>query len=482
MAFNSITYFLFIPIVYLVFRIAGERIRWCVLLAASLIFYAALDVPYLLAVMGLVTVVTYGFGIWLDGAESPKVRQRLLWGGITANVLILIVMKYLPFLSENLNSLAALLAYDTRIQPVPVFVAIGVSFYVFQAVSYLIDIYLEVERPERHFGLFALYMSFFPKLLQGPIERAGELLPQLRAKYVFDYDAVRSGMMLFMWGMFKKVVVAERLSSYVNSVYGDVHAYTGLPLLLATYGYAFQIYCDFSGYTDMAIGSALLFNIHLVQNFNAPYLATSLADFWRRWHISFSRWILDYLFKPLQMELRDFRKLGTAVALIVTFLVSGVWHGASWGYIVWGLLHGIYLSAATLFKPVQMKLHRALHLEKSRLLKIWQIGITFHLVCFSWVFFRAKTIPDAYHIVTNLFTGVGKVSELLFLNGKAELLITVCTLGIVLLADSRPKTWTLEDTFFQRPVFLRWSVYTLLVISTLFLAIDSVNLFIYTQF
>jgi alginate O-acetyltransferase complex protein AlgI len=169
-------------------------------------------------------------------------------------------------------------------------------------------------------------------------------------------------------------------------------------------------------------------------------------------------------------------------ALTVTFLVSGVWHGASWGYIAWGLLHGMYLSVATLYKPVQMKMHRVLHLEKSRLLELWQIGITFHLVCFSWVFFRAKTVSDAYHIVTNLFIGVGNVSDLLFLNGTAELLITVCTLGIVLFVDSRPKTWTFEDTFFQKPFFLRWSVYTVLVLSTLFLAIDSVNLFIYTQF
>ena len=238
MPFNSLKYFLFLPVVYLVFFFVGERARWGVLLAASLLFYAALDVPYLLVVLFLVAITTYSFGIWLDRADTPKTKRALVWGGITANILILVVMKYLPFLSENLKALSEILSLDDKIQPVKAFVAIGVSYYIFQAISYLADIYLEIEKPERHFGYFVLYLAFFPKLLQGPIERAGDLIPQLKTRYEFNYENMRFGLLLFTWGLFKKVVIADRLGLYVDAVYNDVHAFSGLPLLLTTYAYS----------------------------------------------------------------------------------------------------------------------------------------------------------------------------------------------------------------------------------------------------
>ena len=372
------------------------------LLAASLLFYAALNVPYLLVVLVLVAISTYSFGIWLDRADTPKTKRALIWGGIAANILILVVMKYLPFLSENLKALSEILSLDAKIQPAKAFVAIGVSYYVFQAISYLVDIYLESEKPERHFGYFALYLAFFPKLLQGPIERAGDLIPQLKTRYEFNYGNMRFSILLFTWGLFKKIVIADRLGLYVDAVYNDVHAFSGLPLLLATYAYAFQIYMDFSGYTDMALGSARLFNINLTQNFNSPYLATSVIDFWRRWHISFSRWILDYIFKPLQMQWRNWKNLGTAAALIATFLVSGIWHGASWGFVIWGFLHGLYMACSVFYKPYQRKLHAALGIEKTRFLKVWQIFMTFNLVSIAWVFFRANSYSDALFIFSNL--------------------------------------------------------------------------------
>jgi len=404
MPFNTLKYSLFLPVVYLVFCLAGERARWCVLLGASLVFYAALDVPYLLAILMLVAVASYLFGIWLDKAQDPAAKRYLLWCGVATNLLILVAMKYLPFLSGNLQAVSSLLSLDTHIEPVKAFVAIGVSYYVFQAISYLFDIYLEIERPERHLGYFALYLAFFPKLLQGPIERAGDLLPQLKAKYQLNHDNLRMGALLFLWGLFKKVVIADRLGVYVDAVYRDVHLYKGLPLLLATYAYGFQIYLDFSGYTDMALGSALLFNIKLTQNFNSPYLATSVADFWRRWHISFSRWILDYIFKPLQMQWRNWKNWGTAAALITAFLASGIWHGAGWGFVVWGGLHGLYMACSVFYKPHQKKLHKFLGIEKTRRLKVWQIFVTFHLVNLAWVFFRANSITDALYVLSEIFS------------------------------------------------------------------------------
>jgi len=455
MPFNSLTYFLFLPVVYLIYYFAGERTRWFVLLAASLLFYGALNVPYLLFVLGLVAMTTFGCGIFLDQAKTAKARHSILWVGIAANVLILVIMKYLPFLSENLRALSNLLTLDTQIQPVKAFVAIGVSYYVFQAISYLFDIYLEIEKPERHFGYFALYLAFFPKLLQGPIERAGDLIPQLVRKYEFNYYNMRFGMLLFTWGFFTKVVIADRLGLLVDTVYNNVHSFTGLPLLLATYAYAFQIYMDFSGYTDMALGSALLFNINLTRNFNSPYLATSVADFWRRWHITFSRWILDYIFKPLQMQWRNWKNWGTATALVVAFIISGIWHGASWGFVIWGGLHGLFMAVSIFYKPYQKKLHKALGLDKTKLLKVWQIIVMFNLVSFAWVFFRANNLKDAFYIISNFW--IIDYQSFATLSCKATRDTTV--LAVLLLIPLVVSLSRKRVVFFEQPTWFRWSIY-----------------------
>jgi D-alanyl-lipoteichoic acid acyltransferase DltB (MBOAT superfamily) len=452
----------------------GERARWLVLLVASLLFYTALNVPYLLVVLILVAMTTYGFGIWLEKAESAKARRALLWSGVATNVLILVGMKYLPFLSENLKELSNRLSLDTQIQPVKAFVSIGVSYYVFQAISYLFDIYLEIEKPERHFGYFALYLSFFPKLLQGPIERAGDLIPQLKAKYEFNYDNVRFGMLLFTWGLFKKVVIADRLGLYVDTVYNDVHSFTGLPLLLATYAYAFQIYMDFSGYTDIALGSARLFNINLTQNFNSPYLASSVADFWRRWHISFSRWILDYIFKPLQMQWRDWKNWGTSTALVVAFLISGIWHGASWGFVIWGGLHGLYMACSVFYKPYQKKLHKALGVDKTKLLKYWQIFVTFNLVSFAWVFFRANKLSDVYYIISN----IAKQSDLITLTKSisySNIVFLLFAILYYLIVTSFISFWQICNSKW------RWGYYYFHFATIFYFGLDNSN-FIYFQF
>jgi len=483
MSFNSLKYFLFLPIVYLIFYCVGERARWCVLLGASLLFYAALNVPYLLVAVLLVAIATYAFGIWLDYAESAKSKRVLLWGGIATNVLILVVMKYLPFISENLKALSTILSLDAQIQPIKAFVAIGVSYYIFQAISYLFDIYLEIEKPERHFGYFALYLTFFPKLLQGPIERAADLLPQLKAKYEFIYDNMRFGMLLFTWGLFKKVVIADRLGLYVDAVYQDVHAFTGLPLLLATYAYALQIYMDFSGYTDMALGSARLFNINLTQNFNSPYLAISVADFWRRWHITFSRWIFDYIFKPLQMQWRNWKKWGTATALIVTFLVSGLWHGASWGFVIWGGLHGLYMVCSVFYKPYQKKLHHALKIEKTRFLKCWQIFVTFNLVSLAWVFFRSSNLVDAKYVINSIFQHLTNNHNNMLLPGFDinEFYILLSSAAIIV-GCNYAKHSSKIMSFWDNNYFIRWLFYNLFLFYLLAFYVSTDKNFIYFKF
>jgi D-alanyl-lipoteichoic acid acyltransferase DltB (MBOAT superfamily) len=483
MFFNSIEYFIFLPLVYLVFYFCGDRARWLVLLLSSVCFYAALKLPQLLLALCLVVLITYFAGIGIGKCATEEKKRAVFWAGTVGNLLVLVYLKYLPFLIQNLNDLSRGHAWEINLTEGRLFVTIGVSYYVFQAISYLIDCYLEIGKAEMHVGYLALYLSFFPKLLQGPIERAGDLLPQLRAKYEFDYDNMRSGLLLFAWGLFKKSAVADRLGPCINSVYGDVHAYGGPALLLATYLYAIQIYYDFSGYTDMARGAARLFNIRLTENFNSPYLATSVADFWRRWHISFSRWILDYIFKPLQMQFRNLKNLGTALALLATFLVSGIWHGASWCFVVWGMLHGLYLAASVFYRPYQKSIYKKCGLGNAWIRKIWQIFITFNLVCFAWIFFRAASIADALFIIRQMFTIAAGAKTFMFMQYKGDMISALVAMAVIISVYLTGKHTNIVKTFFTSPAWFRWIAYYTLIFAVIYLGkLFDVKEFIYFKF
>jgi alginate O-acetyltransferase complex protein AlgI len=406
MAFNSIIFCIFFPIVFLAFSVVGNRYRWMVLLLSSYIFYAFLYKPALLVILTIVILITYYFGRIIDRSEDRVTRNRLLWAGVLANLSFLIYFKYLAFLVHNLNLLLKVFHFDITLQVPRVQVSTALSFFIFSSISYLADIYFRMAKPEPNLGYFALYISFFPKLLQGPIERAKDLLTQLKEPYQYDYAMVRNGLFLFVWGLFQKVVVADRLGLFVDAIYDNAHSYSGLTFLVATYCYAFQIYYDFSGYTNMALGTASVLNIRLTQNFNRPYLATSIADFWRRWHISFSRWILEYIFEPLQMRWREWGIRGNMVALVLTFLIVGIWHGASWGYVVFGGLQGLYMTISLFWKPYQKKLHKRLGLQKTVLLRIWQTVFTFQLICLAFIFFRATTVDNALYIIRQTAAGL----------------------------------------------------------------------------
>lgn len=494
MTFTSIEFLLFLPVVFLLHHCVGNSYRWLLLLVASCGFYTALKVPYLIGVLAFVTVFTYGCGIGIQRSTQEKRKQQILWFGVGGNVLALVIMKYLSFLAENLNNLGKLLGIVGHLNGATL-VSVGVSFFVFQAIGYLFDIYLEIQESEHHLGYFALSMAFFPKLLQGPIERSGELLQQLKAPYEFNYDNVRSGIILFLWGFFEKVVVADRFGLFVDAVYGNLHRYSGISLVLATWLYALQLYFDFSAYTNMALGTARLFNIRLTQNFNSPYLATSVADFWRRWHISFSRWVLDYIFKPLQMRWRGWGTHGTATALIITFLISGIWHGATWGFVVWGALHGLYLAGSVYWKPHQKRIYKLLGIEKSRMLKVWQTFITFQLVCFTWIFFRAENLTDAWYVVTHLFSAdrsvpVVSTADFLLKNvamdqSPREFQITLVVLLFIAVAGifrNSTKYQDFTDVFKERPLIIRWTMYYSLVSAIIMLGVFEGGRFIYNQF
>lgn len=486
MQFDSLTYFLFVPAVWLVYMLMPAGGRWAVLLAASVFFYAALHAPLLIVAWVFVVAVSFVAGLRIADASEDRERKRMLWVGVFANVAILGGIKYLRPLVHAV--------YPTGNTDPRWFVTLGVSYYTLQAISYLADLYLGVTEPERHFGRFALYLGFFPKLLQGPIERADELLPQLHLLRGFNYDNVRGGMALFAWGLFKKVVVANRLSPFVNAVYQDPHGYSGVTLAAATYMYAIQIYADFSGYTDMALGVAQMFNIRLTQNFNSPYLATSVADFWRRWHISFSRWILDYIFKPLQMEWRDARTLGVAAALMVTFVFSGLWHGISATFLVWGALHGLFLTTSVLVKATKKATSRPPTLVgHHRLRRFVQVFVTFNLVTFAWIPFRARSLADAWYVATHLLSttsthvspfsaqssGVAALlNPVLMDQGLLSFALLVISVALMSAGNYLRKRIRVQ----AQPVWIRWSLYYTLVLALIYLSVYNDVGFVYFQF
>jgi alginate O-acetyltransferase complex protein AlgI len=492
MSFNSVGYFLFLPVLFLVHHYWRWANRWLLLLVASFAFYAGFKAPGLIVCLVAAAGIAYLAGIRMDRAGDEKRKRRWLWAGVSGEILLLVLAKYLPFLAQNLNLLAEAAGLSLRLPSVHPTLSIGVSFFVFQAIAYLFDLHLEKETVEKHFGYFLLALAFFPKLLQGPIEKVGSLVEQLRRSYAFNYENVRSGIVLFAFGFFKKVVLADRLALFADEAFNHLSSHTGVALAVGVYTYAFQIFLDFSAYTDMALGSARVLNIRLTPNFDRPYLATSVADFWRRWHITFSRWILDYVFKPLQMVWRIHGKLGTIAALMLAFLVSGIWHGARWTFVAWGLLHGFYLSVGVIWQGYQKKILTRAGLTKSRWVKALQTLITFHLVCFGWILFRAASFGDVRYILTHLFVAAHGLSrhdqiEKVLLLDQSWRDAVILLVGCGLLAVGRrwlapASKLDIGDLVGQRPLLVRWSFYLGMAMATIILGVFTTPPFIYYRF
>lgn len=478
MQFNSLTYLLFIPIVFTPFWLIKDKYRWIVLLLASIVFYAWLQIPYLLIVLLLITLSTYFFALQIQKQDANEKRKKqFFWFGLSINLLVLIYLKYLPFLITNINGLLRLFS-SLNLPMSKVLVSVGISFYTFQTISYLIDVYLGKIQPEKHLGYFALYLCFFPKILQGPIERASKLLPQLKKPYEFNYMQTREGLILFVWGMFKKIVIADRLAFLVNTVFDKPEGVVGIPMIITIYAFAIQIYMDFSGYTDMALGTAKLFGIELTDNFRYPYAARSVTDFWRRWHITFSTWLQDYLFKPLQMKFRYWKVWGTIFALMITFFISGLWHGASWTFIIWGLLHGIYLSLDQVWLPYKKKLNKKFHLETNKLWMWFEIFITFNLVSFAWIFFRSGSLGLSCLIIRNIvklkITGLPSFYNGISFFGKFNYSIIAISIFIYFLKN------ILKFKMFNQ--ILRFCFYILFLLFILLMNFNANFQYIYNQF
>ena len=394
MLFNSLEYLAFLLLVAAVSWTLPPRFRWVWLLAASWFFYASYGPPYLVLFVAN-TLVAYLAGLGLGRAQSPRARRLIAVGGVGVLFSTLFVFKYLDFCLRSLKAVLAVAGIRTHLPLARLALPVGISFYTFQAVAYVVDVYKRRFDVERHPGIFALYKAFFVQLVAGPIERPHRLLPQLRAPRAFALDRIVTGASLVLWGLAKKLVLADRLALYVNEVYGHPSHYHGLPIILATYLFAFQIYCDFSGYSDIALGSARLLGYELMQNFDRPYLSCSVREFWTRWHISLSSWFRDYLYIPLGGN--RVSRVRAQLNLMIVFLVSGLWHGSAWTFVAWGALHGTYLLVAIWTQGLRARIASALRLDRVPRFHTWlQRVVVFHLVTFAWLFFRARGFDDAW--------------------------------------------------------------------------------------
>jgi alginate O-acetyltransferase complex protein AlgI len=487
MNFYSFAYFGFFAIAVTLYYLVPPRLRWVSLLCASLYFYSTFQKEELL-LLAACTGVAYFAGLKIGVTEDHDRRRRCFIAAVVLNIAILFLFKYFNFFNGLLGGMAGYLHIPYRIPSLATNLPLGISFYVFLIIAYLADVYRGDVTPERHAGKFAVYVAFFPKILAGPIERARTFLPQLHEVRSFAWATATDGIKLILWGIFKKVVIADRLARFVDIVYGDPRSQDGPCLALAVIFYSFQIYCDFSGYTDIAIGSSQVLGFRLADNFNRPYSATSVSDFWRRWHISLSTWLRDYLYIPLKGS-----RAGRArqyLNVMVVFFVCGLWHGANWTFIAWGLVHGLFIVVSLLSEGLRERLSTILGLTRvPRLRRCLKILVTFILVSFAWIFFRANTLTDAVYIVTHVTDNwrsarnAGTLLQDLSLGmAKIELFIAFASLLFFGIIHHLERHEDARHLFSTRPLWFRWTLYYILALSILLLSVSGSDKFIYFQF
>jgi D-alanyl-lipoteichoic acid acyltransferase DltB (MBOAT superfamily) len=400
--FNSLDYLVFLPAVVALYFLCPQRARWALLLGASYLFYAAWKVEYLALIIAS-TVVDYGAGLAMGACDSRRARRKWLGLSLLVNLGLLFVFKYANFASESAQLVSERLGLMLDFPTLQLLLPVGISFYTFQTLSYSVDVYRGVREPERHLGKFAVYVAFFPQLVAGPIERSTRLLPQFAEHHSLDWTNFHAGLWLILWGFFKKLVVADQAGIYVDAIFGDATSHGAIAQLCASYLFAFQLYCDFSGYSDIAIGSAQLMGYRLMDNFRRPYFAQTVQDFWRRWHVSLSTWFRDYVYLPLGGSRGTTARWAAATAVV--FLTSGLWHGANWTFVVWGALHVVYMFCGAATRDVRAGLCSALPSALQRCLPLGRAVFVFHLWAFSLIFFRSANIGDAFGYMHGMAAG-----------------------------------------------------------------------------
>ncbi len=476
MLFNSFSFALFLPITFALYWILPHKFRWVFLLLSSYFFYMCWNPAYIFLII-LTTVITYLSARFIERSSSTKKRKWILAGAVISCLGILFVFKYFNFFFASLEQILHFFSIPFSTVVADLILPVGISFYTFQTMSYVIDVYRGKIGAERHFGYYATFISFFPQLVAGPIERADHLLPQIKAEHVFDYQLATYGLKQMAWGYFKKMVIADTLAVYTGSVFTNPTDYHGMSLVLAILAFTLQIYCDFSGYSDIAIGTAKLFGIRLVDNFRAPYFSASFQEFWRRWHISLSEWMRDYVYIPLGGNRKG--RARQNVNLISTFLVSGLWHGANWTFVVWGGLHGL-AQVVERYLPKRKK-----NVKVGRILNII---VVFLFVALAWTFFASESLSDAVYIISHLFEGIGNPAAYLH-NGMQTnlpwesircLVISIFLLGIF---DYASLKCDVIEKISSMKKGVRWSIYTAFLVWLLMnIQIADNSQFIYFQF
>ena len=498
MLFNSLQFLVFFPVVVLAYYVMPAKLKNVWLLLASYYFYMCWSAKYALLML-VSTVVTWGFGLLTARAGSLRAKKWCVAGSFIINLAILFFFKYFNFAAGSIAALAGRLGVAFTPPHFSVLLPVGISFYTFQALGYTVDVYRGLE-PEKNFLDYALFVSFFPQLVAGPIERTANLLPQIKRVRSFDYLEARRGLLQMLWGLFQKLVIADRVAMLADTVFDDLGSYSFLQIGLALLCFTVQIYCDFGGYSNIAIGAARVLGIRLMRNFDAPYFSYSIKDFWHRWHVSLSTWFRDYLYIPLGGSRRG--KARTALNTMITFVLSGLWHGASWHYVAWGALHGAYQVIGAWTEPLRAGLRSALGLGDGRslagsshrfaeaLLMLWRRAWTFALCVFAWLFFRADSLSQVLlalrrFCIFDLWSlSGGRLFELGL--DKADMTVAVCAVLVLLIVDLAGRRCDVGDLVERQALPLRWIVYLLGIFAIIVLGIYGPQYeaaaFIYFQF
>ena len=436
MLFNSFEFIIYFPIVVIIYRLLPKIVKPVWLLAASYYFYMCWNVKYAVLIV-FTTLVTYAAGLIIDKVKNKSGQRAVLIGGIGVNLLVLFLFKYFNFFLNNCNGILGLFGHAPISSPFHFLLPVGISFYTFQAIGYVVDVYRGDTKAEKNIINYALFVSFFPQLVAGPIERSKNLLSQIKdmsKKNLMTYEGMVAGFGTMLWGLFLKMVIADRASIAVDKVFDNYHSYGTVELVLAAILFSIQIYADFAGYSAVAIGAAKVIGVRLCENFNTPYFAENITDFWARWHISLSTWFKDYVYIPLGGNRKG--KVRKYVNLLITFILSGLWHGAAWNFLAWGLLHGIYRVIEEITRPAKEWACDKLQIKKDVFsFTFTKMCINFVLVAFAWIFFRAESIKDAFGYIARIFTNFNPwnlFNESIFTLGLDRREFTVLFAAIIL--------------------------------------------------
>ena len=478
MIFTSFNFLIFFPSLVILYYITPVKYRYITLLISSYFFYINIKPVFALITAG-VTLSTYLFTRLIDRTNSDSGRKRFMAINIVLILLPLFFFKYFNSINSGISALLESFHMKWPLPEIRLLLPIGISFYTFMAIGYTIDVYNKEIKSERNIGILALFVSFFPLILSGPIERAKNILPQFRAQRNPDYNMVAEGLKMMLWGYFMKLVVADRIGIYVDAIYGNISRHNGTSLLFASLLYPFQEYADFGGYSLIAIGTARILGINVMQNFKRPFLGTSMTEFWRRWHISLISWLTDYIYTPLAFVLRKYRIWGIVTALMVTFFISGIWHGAAMAFVVWGLMQGAFLSVEAFTNQKKSMFEKKHNLSKKSWYIFIRIFFTFILFSASEIFARAANINDASVIYRRIFSNPG----ILFIGSTSVLVYGALGLSMLLLKDFRDEFMPSRFLFFEnKHKFIRVMAYSSIIILILLIGVFDGGQFIYFQF